>query len=113
MVTVQNDKNKQCMIVRDCNVDLLRFKLHAKTNDFLEGIFFHVISKPTKVITSSATLIVHKHSNLIASSYHSGIIINYVAGYFVYMKENLSTAAKPTLRIDHLMRKIVYNFGIC
>jgi len=86
MDTIQNEKNKQCMIMGDCNVDLLRFTSHAKTNDFLEGIFSHgfipVISKPTRVTTSSATLIDHMYSNLITSSYHSGIIINDVADHF-------------------------------
>jgi hypothetical protein len=86
MDTIQGEKNKQCMIMGDCNVDLLRFESHAKTNDFLEGIFSHgfipVITKPTRVTTSSATLIDHMYSNLITSSYHSGIIINDVADHF-------------------------------
>lgn len=86
MDTIHNENNKQCMIMGDCNVDLLRFESHAKTNDFLEGIFSHgfipVISKPTRVTTSTATLIDHMYSNLITSSYHSGIIINDVADHF-------------------------------
>jgi len=62
----------------------------------------------SRVTTSSATLTDHMHSNLITSSYHSGIIINDVAdhfGIFLYMKEILSTIAKPSLSIDHLIRK--------
>jgi hypothetical protein len=41
MDTIQRERNKQCMIMGDYNVDLLRFESHAKTNDFLEGIFSH------------------------------------------------------------------------
>ena len=43
------------VIMGDCNMDLPRFKSHAKTNDFLDGIFCHgfipVISKPSRVTT--------------------------------------------------------------
>ena len=86
MVTFQNENNKQCMLMGDCNMDFLRFKSYAKTNDFLERIFCHgfipVISKPTRVTTSFTTLIDHMYINLITSSYHSGIIINDVSGKF-------------------------------
>ncbi len=85
MDTIQNEK-KFGMIFGDANVDLLRFETHAKTNDYLDGIFSHgflpIISKPTRVTTSSATLIDHMYTNLITSSYHSGIIINDVADHF-------------------------------
>ncbi len=78
--------NLPCVISGDFNVDLLRFKTHAKTNAFLDGICSHgflpIISKPTRVTTSSATLIDHMYTNLITSSYHSGIIITDVADHF-------------------------------
>ena len=85
MDTIQHE-HKQCMIMGDFNVDLLKFETHAKTSEYLESIFSHgflpVISKPTRVTTSSATLIDHMYTNLVTSSYHSGIIINDVADHF-------------------------------
>ena len=83
--TIQRE-NKQCMIMGDMNIDLLKFETHLRTNEYLDSIFANVflplISKPTRVTTSSATLIDHMYTNDIASSHHSGIIINDVADHF-------------------------------
>ena len=83
---IVHQENKSSMIMGDANVDLLKFQTHVKTNNYIDGIFSHgflpIISKPTRVTTSSATLIDHIYTNLITSSYHSGIIINDVADHF-------------------------------
>ena len=85
MDTIQRE-NKQCMIMGDMNIDLLKFETHLRTNEYLDSIFANgflpLISKPTRVTTSSATLIDHMYTNDIASSHHSGIIINDVADHF-------------------------------
>ena len=58
-----NQENKLCVIMGDMNVDLLKYEVHSKTNEYLDGIFEHgflpVISKPTRICKSSATLIDH------------------------------------------------------
>ncbi len=41
-----------------------------------------MITKPTRVCSTSATLLDHMYTSDITSSYHSGIIINDVAGHF-------------------------------
>ena len=68
------------------NVDLLKFETNVKTNEYLDAIFSNgfipIITKPTRVSRSSATLIDHMYTNDITSSYHSGIIINDVADHF-------------------------------
>ena len=82
---IQNEK-RHCVIMGDMNIDLLKFDSHRKTSDYLDNLFSHgflpVISKPTRVSNSSATLIDHIYTNDITSSYHSGIIINDVADHF-------------------------------
>lgn len=81
-----NQENKHCVIMGDMNIDLLKFELHAKTNDYLDGIFEHgflpVISKPTRMCASSATLIDHIYTNDVTSVGYSGIIITDVADHF-------------------------------
>ena len=85
-MAIVHQENKSSMMMGDANVDLLKFQTHVKTNYYIDGIFSHgflpIISKPTRVITSSATLIDHMYTNLITPSYHSGIIINDVADHF-------------------------------
>ena len=47
----------------DMNIDLLKFEIHRRTDDYLNNLFSHrflpVISKPTRVTNTSATLIDH------------------------------------------------------
>ena len=68
------------------NIDLRKFETHLRTNEYLDSLFANVfvplISKPTRVTTSSATLIDHMYTNDITSSHHSAIIINDVADQF-------------------------------
>ena len=49
---------------------------------FFSHGFIPVIYKPTRIITSSATLIDHMYSNIITLSHYSGIIINHVIDHF-------------------------------
>ena len=84
MDTIQRE-NKQCMIMWDMNIDL-KFETHLRTNEYIDSLFANgflpLISKPTRVTTSSATLTDHMYINDITSSHHSGIIINDVADHF-------------------------------
>ena len=68
------------------NIDLLKCESHQKTNEYLDNIFAHgflpVITKPTRICNSSATLIDHIYTNNITSIGHSGIIITDVADHF-------------------------------
>ena len=72
-------------IMGDMNIDLLKFEVHRRTDDYLNNLFSHgflpVISKPTRVTNTSATLIDHIYTNDITSSFRSGIIINDVADH--------------------------------
>ena len=38
MDTIQRE-NKQCMIMGDMNIDLLKFETHLRTNEYLDSIF--------------------------------------------------------------------------
>ena len=86
ILSLINIENKYGVIMGDMNIDLLKFESHTKTNEYIENIFSHgfipMISKPTRVTPSSATLIDHIITNNINCSNTSGIIINDVAGHF-------------------------------
>ena len=81
-----NSEFKTGIIMGDMNIDLLKFQAHAKTNDYLDNIFSRgylpVITKPTRVCISSATLIDHIYTNDITSSFLSGIVITDLADHF-------------------------------
>ena len=81
-----NNENKSCLLMGDFNIDILKYNLHNKTNDFVDSIFGKVflpqILKPTRITKSTATLIDHIYSNDILLNSASGIIINDVADHF-------------------------------
>ena len=83
-----NRESKSCIIMGDMNVDLLKFKTHVKTNEYLDNIFSNgflpIISKPTRICSAAATLIHvdHIYTNNLLSSGYSGIIIPDVADHF-------------------------------
>ena len=81
-----NGDKKTGVILGDMNVDILKFNSHHLTGDYLDRLFscgfLPVIVKPTRVTTSSATLIDHIYINDIATSGQSGIIITDIADHF-------------------------------
>ena len=81
-----NRESKSCIIMGDMNVDLLKFETHIKTNEYLDNIFSNdflpIISKPTRICSTVATLIDHIYTNNLLSSGYSGIIITDVADNF-------------------------------
>ena len=51
---------KHCVVIGDMNVDLLKFSVHTKTNDYIDNIFKNgcipTITKPTRITSTSVTL---------------------------------------------------------
>jgi hypothetical protein len=70
----------------DFNIDLLKYNSHTKTNEYVDNVFSRgflpIITKPTRIFQSSATLIDHIYTNSISSDSSSGIIITDVADHF-------------------------------
>ena len=105
IMDIINNEHKHGVIMGDMNVDLLKFGSHPKTDDYLDNIFSHgflpVITKPTRVTSSSATLIDHIYTNNISSPADAGIIVTDVADHFgvFYLQQFKSTGTqKNTLR---------------
>ena len=84
--------------------------LMKKTNDYVDNIFSQgflpLITKPTRVTSSSATLIDHIYSNDICSNSTSGIVLTDVADHFgiFHCIQSKQTCAKNT----HIKKKIIY-----
>ena len=57
---ISKDK-KHCYVMRDFNLDLLRYNHHVPTQEFIDSLFSHVflplISNPTCLTSCSATLL--------------------------------------------------------
>jgi len=86
ILEIINREKKQSVIMGDFNIDLLQFNKHNATDDFINNIFSQcyvpVITKPTRVTHTSATLIDHIYTNNITGPSKSGIIITDMADHF-------------------------------
>ena len=81
-----SNENRIAYLMGDYNINLLNFVTHQKTNDFVDNVisqgFIPHITKPTRITSNSATLIVHLYSNHNHPNYESGIIVTDVADHF-------------------------------
>ena len=89
MLELQNllsSENKDVYIMGDMNIDLLKFKEHRKTGEYLENLFsscfLPLITKPTRVSEHSATLIDHICTNKQHIDATSGIVITDMSDHF-------------------------------
>ena len=73
-------------IVGDFNIDLLQFQNHDQTNDFLEASFsfglLPVITKPTRITPTSATLIDHIWVKNKSELHTAGIILSHISDHY-------------------------------
>jgi len=80
ILDIINAESRTCIIMGDMNINLLNYQIHQKTNEYLDNLFSRgfipVITKPTRVCTSRATLIDHIYTNDIVSNFSSGIAIS-------------------------------------
>jgi len=85
-MNITTKEQKQCVIMGDMNIDLLKFESQNKTERYLDNIFSNgfipIIVKPTRICSSTATLIDHIYTNNISTVGQSGIIITDVADHF-------------------------------
>ena len=102
LMNIINIEKKKSTIMGDFNIDLLKYNSHEKTNDYVDNIFSQgflpLITKPTRVTSSSATLIDHIYSNDICSNSTSGIVLTDVADHFgiFHCIQSNQTCAKNT-----------------
>ena len=104
MNTLNND-NVHATIMGDMNIDLMKYGCHEITNSNVDSIFSNgfipVITKPTRIGNTSATLIDHKHSNNITAIVKSGIIITDVADHYgVYYMVRTKLTKEDKVYVD-------------
>lgn len=87
--TLQSDLsslNKNSYIMGDLNYDLLKFEQHEKTKVLLEDSFgngfLELVSIPTRISNTSATLIDHLYTNTMSNCYDTSVIISDISDHF-------------------------------
>ena len=90
-----NKANKNCeiQILSDFNVDILNFAQHELTNTYLESMFSNsllpVITRPTRIHHTSASLIDHIFVSNKTNRHIAGIVISSLSDHFptIYIEE--------------------------
>ena len=78
-------ENNKCLISGDFNFNLLNVDNHSQTQEFLDSMFAHsfipLINKPTRVTSTSATLIDNICCNILPPP-NSGILVSDISDHF-------------------------------
>ena len=79
LIRISNER-KKCILMADCNIDLLRSDTNHQTTYFIHNMFanafYPTIGKPTRVTKQTATLIDNIITNIHEYSIKSGILYN-------------------------------------
>ena len=97
-----NNENKKAVILGDMNIDLLKYNTQNFVNQYFDNLiarsFVPKILKPTRVCTTTATLIDHIYTNIHTHDCLSGIIINDVADHFGIFLSLANTKKTPSVQ---------------
>ena len=115
-------ENKLFYLLGDLNIDLFKHDVHRTTSEFLDAIYsynvYHLITKPTKVTATSATLIDHILSNNIdiSSGHTQGILCTNINDRYAtfHIAGNMSTVklTQPvSLKLTRDMRVNIEKFS--
>ena len=79
-------ERKQCILMGDFNLDLIKVDTHNQTKDFVHSLytnaFYPTISKPTRVTDHSATLLDNIITNITGYCIKSGVLYNDISDHF-------------------------------
>ena len=104
VIDIISNEKKRCMLMGDCNIDLLKYNTHDKTTEYVDNLLSRgimpLIHYPTRVTHSTATLLDHMYTNNISLNSKSGIIVTDVADHFgtfhVVPRKSISYSNVPT-----------------
>ena len=113
MSKVMNEQ-KECLLLGDFNIDLLRYNQHNITNDFLNTMFSHsflpTINQPTRITSHTATSIDNIFSNCLAQNDHtvSGILFADISDHlqvFTLIPQQNQTDENPAVLTRRLINQ--------
>ena len=94
-------ENKACYLMADWNLDLMKHHKHDKTSEFLDIMFsrafFPLISRPTRITSSTASLIDNIFTNDVTNCAVSGLLFTDISDHlpiFSISNECLSSSRK-------------------
>ena len=105
-------ENKQYYIMGDFNINLTNYGSHTETQDYIDAIFQHsfipLINKPTRITTTTATVIDNIYSNdILGTNYQThGIIYTDISDHLPIF---LLTKQINDTKVDTVIETRIYN----
>ena len=120
ILNVIQKENKLIYVMGDLNIDLLKSDVHKSTSSLLDVLYSYnvlpVITKPTRVTESTATLIDHILTNNfdIDASHHQGILCSSISDHYAIFHvagnvSNDSNMINPIVRRDVCHKNTYWN----
>ena len=85
LMGIISKERKQCILMGDFNLDLIKVDTHNQTKDFVHSLytnaFYPTISKPTRVTEHSATLLDNIITNITGYCINSGVLYNDISDH--------------------------------
>ena len=88
-------ENKNVILLGDFNIDLLHYELHIQTREYLDKIYFGLLTRitiPTRIIPRSRKLIDNIFTNTVDQPGISGNLMcsisDHLAQFLIYPKQN-------------------------
>ena len=102
---------RKMYICGDFNIDLLKYNDHEPTKNFVDSLFsigfFPLITKPTRITDTSATLIDNIYTNQLDTEHHSGIFITDVSDHLPIFSISTKNFERPRTETQcHTTRRV-------
>ena len=105
-------ENKICYLLGDFNINLLNHDTHNLTGEFYDlmtsNSFLPLITRPTRITATSATLIDNIFSNYLENCSHSmqGLMVTDISDHYPIFHVNRQVKAKFTWKREYIVTKI-------
>ena len=79
------NKSSSVELIGDINIDVIKYKLHGDTTEYLETLLSHgqlpLVTHPTRICHSTATLLDHITTSYKSDRYDCGIIMSAISDH--------------------------------
>ena len=111
ILTLLDKENKLVYLMGDTNVDMLKINEHSLTSDFMDVMYGHnlipLVTKPTRVTSSTATIIDNIFTNDFkeSSEHHQGIFYNDLSDHYPVFHINTTPMKKCPSKLKTIWRR--------
>ena len=108
LLFVISKNNKECILLGDWNIDLIKHNCHRQTAEFLDimysKLFVPLITRPSRITSHTATLLDNIFVNNPSNYLHSGLLISDISDHqpvFSFLSNEVDGENKQNIHITY------------